>query len=241
MKSITELLAQINHRPWELPRTKWKYYQEWNNALFIHWAVPADILQKHMPKDMPLDTFEGNAYVSLVAFTMEKIRPRQLPAVGFISDFHEINLRTYIDIDNKKGVYFISMEAGKSLSAYIARSISGLPYEKAQMFRDARNYTSKNAKRNFSLDAVFEIKEPVTIKTDLDRWLTERYSLYLDEKNSRYRYEVHHKEWDIREVEIKSLDLNYKIGELDFSQLQPDLMHYSDGVQVLAWGKEKLK
>lgn len=240
MKFISDLLAQIEHRPWVLPKGNWKYYQEWNNALFIHWAVPADILQKHIPENLTLDIFEGNAYVSLVAFTMEKIRPRQLPAVAYISDFHEINLRTYIDIDNKKGVYFISMEAGKSLSAFIARSMSGLPYEKALMFRDNKRYTSKNVKKDFELDAVFEVKETVTAKTDLDRWLTERYSLYLDEKNNLYRYEVHHKEWEIKNVEFKTLNLKYKIGDFDLSKQKPDLMHYSDGVKVLAWGKEKV-
>lgn len=241
MKLISDLLTQIEHRPWELPKGNWKYYQEWNDALFIHWAVPADILQKYIPANLFLDTFDGKAYVSLVAFRMQKIRPRQLPAVPYISDFYEINLRTYIDIDNKKGVYFLSMEAEKSLSAFIARSMSGLPYEKALIFRDGKSYTSKNARRNFSLDAVFEIKETVATKTDLDRWLTERYSLYLDEKNSLYRYEVHHKEWEIKSVEVKTLHLNYKIGELDLSEQKPDLMHYSDGVKVLAWGKEKVK
>lgn len=144
-------------------------------------------------------------------------------------------------MDNKKGVYFMSMEAEKSLSAFIARNMSGLPYEKALISRDNKSYTSKNAKRNFSLDAVFEINESMTYKTDLDRWLTERYSLYLDEKNSLYRYEVHHKEWEIKSVELKSLNLKYTVGELDFSQLKPDLIHYSDGVKVLAWGKEKIK
>ena len=241
MKSISDLLAQIEHRPWELPKGNWKYYQEWNNALFIHWAVPAYVLQKYIPEKLALDTFDGMAYVSLVAFTMQNIRPRQLPAVAYISDFHEINLRTYIDIDNKKGVYFISMEAGKGLSAFIARSMSGLPYEKATMFRDTKSYTSKNTKRDFELDAVFEIKETMAFKTDLDRWLTERYSLYLDEKNSLYRYEVHHKEWEIKNIEVKRLNLKYKIGDLDFSKQKPDLMHYSDGVKVLAWGKEKIR
>lgn len=241
MPYITDLLAQVAHRPWELPKGNWKYYQEWNNALFIHWAVPPEALQHYLPENLPLDTFEGKAYVSLVAFTMQKIRPRQLPAVAYISDFHEINLRTYIDMDGKKGVYFLSMEAEKSLSVWVAKSMSGLPYEKALMFRNEKSYTSKNSKRDFELDAVFEIKETLATKTDLDRWLTERYSLYLDEKNSLYRYEVHHQEWEIKHVEVKSLNLKYKIGDLDFSKQKPDLMHYSDGVKVLAWGKEKLK
>lgn len=70
-----------------------------------------------VPSKLKIDTFDGNAYVSLVAFTMEKIRPRYLPAIKFISCFDEINLRTYIDNDNKKGVYFLNIEAGKLLSS----------------------------------------------------------------------------------------------------------------------------
>ena len=105
--SKQSLLASVSHRTWPLPDRRWSYYQEWNNALFLHWKVPAKMLEQLLPKGLTLDTFNYEAWISLVAFTMEKIRPKHLPAFSPISDFHEINLRTYILHNNKPGVYFL--------------------------------------------------------------------------------------------------------------------------------------
>jgi uncharacterized protein len=108
MTDIDDIISNIAHRPFALPVGQWKYYQEWNNALFFLWIIPFDILRKCVPENFNIDTFDGRCYVSLIAFTMEKIRPKYLPSISFISNFDEINLRTYIDIDNKKGVYFLN-------------------------------------------------------------------------------------------------------------------------------------
>src|SRR5581483_12444548 len=142
MTNIAAILSSTSHRPYELPVTQWKYYQEWNQALFLHWKVPLAVLRKYVPEQLHIDDFNGDYYVSLVAFTMQKIRPRNLPAVKFLSNFHEINIRTYIDNGNKKGVYFLSMEAGKLLSTFVAKKLSGLPYEKSVIARTAKTYTS---------------------------------------------------------------------------------------------------
>jgi uncharacterized protein YqjF (DUF2071 family) len=239
MKEIDTILLDIEHRPFEFPKGKWIYYQEWNNALFLHWKIPFEILRELVPEKLNIDTFDGNAYVSLVAFTMEKIRPRHLPSVSFISDFAEINLRTYIDDDNKKGVYFLNIEAEKSLSVFIAKQLSGLPYEKSNLSRTATTFTSKNPKKGFHLDTDFEIKELITEKTELDQWLTERYCLYLKENETCYRYDIHHKEWEITTIELKKLKLNYELKKLNLTS-EPDLTHYSNGVQVVAWKRSKI-
>ena len=240
MTEISEILSNLNHRPFEIPKGNWKYYQEWNNALFLHWIIPFDILRKCVPESLNLDTFDGKAYVSLVAFTMQKIRPRNLPSVSFVSDFDEINLRTYIDNDNKKGVYFLSIEAGKLLSTFIAKALSGLPYEKSNIKRSNKIYTSINNNKGFYLDTEFEVNQKIKNKTALDKWLTERYCLYLNEGNDIFRYDIHHKEWNIRNVEIKKLKLDYKIGDINLKDLEPDLTHYSDGVKVIAWKKQEV-
>src|SRR5436190_5400053 len=129
MTEIDKILSDTKHRPFDIPPKDWAYYQEWNNALFLHWKVPFDALRQLVPNELNLDTFDGEVYVSLVAFTMQKIRPRNLMSFKFISDFDEINVRTYIDNGNRKGVYFLSIEAGKLLAAFIAKTLSGLPYE----------------------------------------------------------------------------------------------------------------
>src|SRR5690606_7655888 len=116
MTEIDKILSDTKHRTYDLPEGKWIYYQEWNRAVILHWEVTVEVLQKLVPQKLKIDTFDGSAYVSLVAFTMEKIRPRYLPSVSLISNFDEINIRTYIDNDNKKGVYFLNIEAGKLLS-----------------------------------------------------------------------------------------------------------------------------
>jgi uncharacterized protein len=240
MTDISTILSDISHRPFELPVGKWKYYQEWNNALFLHWVIPFNILQKYVPKQLHIDSFGGNYYISLVAFTMQKIRPKSLPAIKLISDFHEINIRTYIDSGNKKGVYFLNIEAEKHLSAFIAKNLSGLPYEKSIIKRTDKTYNSKNIIKNFVLDTEFEVKEKILNKSDLDRWLTERYCLYLDTDHKLFRYDIHHKEWELKNVEIKNLILNYKIGDISITDKPPDLTHYSEGVNVIAWRKHKL-
>jgi uncharacterized protein len=240
MANISAILSDISHRPFDLPAGQWKYYQEWNNALFLHWEIPFGALRKHVPEQFYLDSFGGKYYLSLVAFTMQRIRPKNLPAIKFISDFHEINLRTYIDNGNKKGVYFLNIEAEKYLSAFIARAMSGLPYEKSIIKRSSGTYNSKNSGKNFILDTEFEVKEKNSDKSDLDKWLTERYCLYFDKDRKLFRYDVHHKEWELKNIAIKKLALNYTIGGISLSAKQPDLAHYSDGVEVLAWRKCRL-
>ena len=240
METIGHILSDVSHRPYELSSGKWQYYQEWNSTLFLHWKVPYDSLRSCVPEKFNIDTFGGDCYVSIVAFTMQNIRPRNLPALKFLSDFHEINLRTYIDNDNRQGVYFLNIEAEKLLSALFAKTLSGLPYEKARMKRTDTYYHSNNPLKNFHLDAIFEIKSKLIQKTALDIWLTERYCLYFHNNKKFYRYDVHHLAWELKNVEVKQLQLNYKIDNLVLTGLQPDLAHYSDGVKVLAWQKQLL-
>lgn len=240
MSAINEILNKTSHRPWPLPAGKWQYYQEWNHALFFHWKVPYEILSPLIPGRLELDQFEGSYWVSLVPFTMQKIRPRNIPALAFISDFHEINLRTYIINNHKPGVYFLNIEAGKYLSAWIARTLSGLPYGHSDIYRAAGHYESLNTKKGFHLRSVFEIKSELTKKSSLVLWLTERYCLYMQENKRLFRYDIHHQEWPIKAIEIKELSLNYEVQGLDLGNSTPDLVQYSDGVKVLAWGKKEL-
>lgn len=240
MTKISNILASISHRPFELPSAEWKYYQEWNNVLFLHWKVPFEYLRKSVPQKLNIDIFNGSCYVSLLAFTMQKIRPRYLPSISFISDFEEINLRTYVNNGNKPGVYFLNIEGGKSLSVFVAKLLSGLPYEKADIKRSGKICSSKNHQKKFFFDTEFSINEKLQNKSRLDEWLTERYCLYLDYKNDLYRYDIHHKEWEIKDVSIEGLNLNCRIGDIDFSVNKPDIAHYSDGVKVIAWEKQRL-
>ncbi len=245
MKKATRehLFQTVSHRPWALPSKPWRYYQEWNNVLFLHWKVPADLLHPFIPGNLELDTFNGEAWISLVAFTMEKIRPKNLPAFTPVSTFHEINVRTYVTRDNKPGVYFLSIEAQKLVSAKLSKLLSGLPYEKASMKRvfseETHRYQSDLAKKEFRFRAAYSISNREPQKTPEDLWLTERYALYLDKGEQLYRYDIHHLPWELKSVHLSDLQTRYQLGELSIRR-PPDSIHYSPGVQVIAWSKENI-
>jgi len=243
MKEIDKLINTTSHRPWTIPRGRWNYYQEWNDVLFLHWKVKIDDLAPLIPKGILLDTFNGESWISIVAFTMEKIRPRNLPSLKAISDFHEINTRTYVTQDNKSGVYFLSIEAEKQISCIIANLLSGLPYRNANIRRqttgDSHQYALMNNDRDLQFNSDFTVGERIANKSDLDNWLTERYCLYLAKDQQVFRYETHHRPWELHEVKISSLNTNYKTGNIAFNRL-PDLAHFSAGVKVLAWSRTRL-
>ncbi|WP_317039517.1 YqjF family protein [Rufibacter roseus] len=184
--------------------------------------------------------FDGNPWVSLVAFTMEKIRPRGLPYFPPVSCFDEINIRTYVTYKNKAGVYFLSIEGGTRVSCQIARSLSELPYRYSNMKREENLYHSQNRALKSSLELRYQVGAPMSGKSTLDKWLTEKYALFQDTPTAINEFEIHHVEWPIFEIGLKDVQVNYpKFNNLLSNK--PDLAHYSPGVQVIAWGKKRNK
>ncbi|HET8810877.1 MAG TPA: DUF2071 domain-containing protein [Flavobacteriaceae bacterium] len=236
--TIREILNTTEHRPWKIPNENWKFYQEWNNAVFLHWQVDLKELEKFVPRELEIDLFDGKPWISIVVFTMEKMRPKNLPAFSPISNFHEINIRTYVKSNEKAGVYFLSIEGGTKLSCKVAKGISELPYRYSTIKRTENQYKSCNLEFNDKLNIEFTIGKEIKEKSELDKWLTDRYALFQDTDNSINEFEIHHLEWPINEIDLKKMDLSYK----RFDQLiknEPNKAQYSKGIKVIAWGKNK--
>lgn len=237
--TVKELLNSTEHRPWSIPAKAWGFYQEWNKVVFLHWEVSLEELQELIPSELELDLFEGKPWVSLVPFTMENIRPKNLPSFKPISTFDEINIRTYVKLENKPGVYFLSIEAGNRLSCIIARQMSQLPYRFSKMSRSDTSFVSTNSQFGDEFNIDFKFNEDQLEKTALDRWLTERYALYQGSSNGINKFEIQHVEWPIKSLEVKEFKYDYsRFGRL-LSGV-PHKIHYSPGVQVIAWGKEQV-
>lgn len=234
--TITDVLGTHSHRPWPMPQGPWVYYQEWNEAVFLHWPVDASLLQPLIPAGLTLDVLDGSAWVSLVAFTMERIRPRWLPAFPPVSTFPEINIRTYVRKNGKSGVYFLSIEAGNRISCQLARSLSGLPYRFSSMQRDRNQFSSMNRTMGDSLRLVWETGKPLVDKSPVDVWLTERYALFQDDGPHLNAYEIHHVAWPVYKVALQQAEVSYpRLSHLIGGK--PARVHYSPGVQVLAWSR----
>lgn len=237
---LSDILRETRHRPWAMPGYSWMYYQEWNDAVFLHWGVEPGLLKPFVPNALDLDLFEGKAWVSLVAFTMEKIRPAFLPHFPPVSNFDEINIRTYVRFRDKPGVYFLSIEGSKRSSCLVARSLSSLPYRYSEMNRGSGRFRSENTEFTDRLDLQYTIGNQLSGKTALDLWLTERYALFQDSNTAINAFEIHHIEWPVKQLILTESTIHYP----RFSSLvgrPPDLTYYSPGVQVIAWNKEQYR
>lgn len=108
--------------------------QRWSGLLFLHWPFPAELIQATLPPGLHVDTFDGQAWIGVVPFFMDRIRPSLLPPVPWLSWFREMNVRTYVHDDRGvPGVWFHSLDCDQPLAVEIARQFFHLPYQHARM------------------------------------------------------------------------------------------------------------
>ncbi|TKX74925.1 DUF2071 domain-containing protein [Halorubrum sp. GN11_10-6_MGM] len=101
----------------------------WRDGLFAHWPVDPATVAASLPGDLSVATHDGDAYLGVVPFVMDDIRPRGVP-MGL--SFPELNLRTYVEGPNGPGVYFHSLDADDRLGVAVARGVFRLPYYRAE-------------------------------------------------------------------------------------------------------------
>lgn len=108
--------------------------QRWTDLLFLHWEVDPAPVQATLPAGLYCDTFEGRAYVGIVPFFMERVRPAFFPPLPWVSWFLELNVRTYVhDEQGLPGVWFYSLDCNQPMAVRIARRCFRLPYFHARM------------------------------------------------------------------------------------------------------------
>jgi len=90
--------------------------QTWHDLLFMHWPISASLIRPIVPSELELDTFDGEAWIAVVPFWMSGIRQRGFPAIPGLSRFPELNVRTYVRVQDKPGVYFFSLDAASSIA-----------------------------------------------------------------------------------------------------------------------------
>ena len=109
-------------------------HQRWEHLLFLHWTIDREVIQHTLPPGLHADTFAGTAWLGLVPFAMRGVRPAGLPAIGPLSNFLELNVRTYVhDDQGVPGVWFYSLDCNQPLAVLIARTFFRLPYQNATM------------------------------------------------------------------------------------------------------------
>lgn len=121
------------HRPWPMPRAPWLMTQSWHDVLFAHWPVTPSDLRRLVPDPFELDLFDGEAWLSVVPFRMTNVSVRGVPPLPWLSKFPELNVRTYVRVADRPGVYFFSLDAARRPAVHAARMFLNLPYHLAEM------------------------------------------------------------------------------------------------------------
>jgi uncharacterized protein len=188
-------------------------YQYWDRLLFLHWPISVELLRPHIPKRLSIDTFEGSAWIGITPFKMWGIRPVLFPAVPILSTSHELNVRTYVYLDDVPGVWFLSLEASNLLAVVGARLAFHLPYFQACMRLEARGQTLHFTSRRIHIgappaafEAVWTAGEalPPAPSGSLEFFLIERYCLYAAHGDRLYRARIFHAPWPLRRATLLS-------------------------------------
>ena len=236
-----DILHDIAHRPWPMPSGRWLMTQTWRRLLFVHWPISPDALRPHVPPALPIDTFDGAAWLTIAAFEITNIAPRGVPALPWLSAFPEINVRTYVTLGGRPGVYFFSLDAGNALAVAAARIGFRLPYFHAQIrvadVNGATVYSSRRRSGPERFDATYKpVSAPFTAaRGSLDEFLTERYCLYaITGRGVAASVDIHHPAWPLQRAEAE-IRVNTLVRAFDDAIGGGPKLHYAERLDVVNW------
>src|SRR5580698_1133336 len=161
----------------------------WMSVLFLHYEVEPPRLQAEVP--FALDLREGKAYVSVVAFSQERLQfafgGEMTNWVGRWFANHEfLNVRTYVRHGGETGIFFLAEWVPKRVATWLGPPLFGLPYRLGKIqyehgerlirgcVRDQRSGFSYQTERD-------DVKCFAPSERDsLDEFLLERYVAFTE-------------------------------------------------------------
>jgi uncharacterized protein len=225
-------------------------HQNWGKLLFLHWRIDEQLLRPLIPAQLEIDTFDGSAWIAVTPFTMWDIRalPPFLPALPGLSSMHELNVRTYVYVDNVPGVWFFSLDCNSYAAALAARTFFFLPYYDAEIELEQEGkrieYSSERTEEppaEFSASWKIGATLPYSHPGSLEFFLTERYCLYSERDGELYRGRIYHEPWPLQKASLSSLESSMveSLG-LPTPKGEP-LLHYAEEISVDIWPLEDLE
>jgi hypothetical protein len=226
--------------------------QDWSDLLFMHWPVPAALLQACLPPRLQIDTHEGMAWLAVVPFRMSKVSTRISPPVPGADEFLELNVRTYVHLDGVPGVWFFSLDATNPLAVWLARTFFHLPYLRATMRMESpgpqlRQFTAQrthNGTPEAHFRATWKIGTPLPPAEpgSLVFFLTERYCLYASNKarTKLYRGRVAHQPWPLSAAQVLHHESTLVESHGLPTPTVPPLLHAGGSVSVELWPMQQM-
>ena len=221
----------------------------WSNLILLTYALPPALLEHRLPSELELDTRDGQAFASLVAFDFLDTRVLGVPWPGF-RNFPEVNLRFYVRDrrTGERGVMFVKEFVPQRLVAWVARTIYNEPYRAVPMRSrvNVRGETITAAHefdvggRTHTLFATGDLATTCPAEASDEHFFKEhRWGFGRSRAGRCIRYEVVHPTWRCHAVQSWSLHLDWaSVYGAEWAVLQDARPHSimlaeGSGVQVL--------
>ncbi len=182
-----------------------------------NYVVAPEALQEFVPLGTELDFWNGECYVSLVAFMFRDTKVRGF-AVPFHVNFEEVNLRFYVqrktEDEIRRGVVFVKEIVPRRAIAFVARAFYGEPYETWMMShsgneRELTYLWSKNACTN-RVTVEYGASSGVPAEHSHGEFIIEHYWGYTKRGEHRTdEYKVEHPKWELLRVEKAEIVVNF--------------------------------
>lgn len=190
--------------------------QTWKKLLFLNFSVPKDQITTALPSYLKPDEFKGECFVSIVPFEMSNVKFSFTPTLPF-STLNELNLRTYVDYNGTKGIYFFTLDSNHRIGNFIAKTFFNLPYRfskiKLELSGDSFSCESDSIKLNARIGNSKS-------KGSFEYFISERYSLFTNDSKNVYEGQVTHKPWDFFEIQdlqfFETLNKKYSLKNTSF-------------------------
>ncbi|MEI6401087.1 MAG: DUF2071 domain-containing protein [Actinomycetota bacterium] len=190
--------------------------QRWADLVYLHWRYDPAVVQALLPDGLEVDVADGSAWVGLIPFRMEGLGLPHLAPLPLVGTFPEVNVRTYVVRNGRRGVWFFSLDVDRILPVAAARAGFHLPYclARASHARAGDVITTSVHRRwprppHDTGDTAIAVRDlgPDTADDPLDRFLTARWGLFATTRSGRLRYApVDHPAWPLRHAEVLHLD-----------------------------------
>ncbi len=210
-----EILRSTDGPPASGPRPRPAVRMSWTNLLFLHWPVSIEAVQRHLPPGVEVDIHNGQTWVGLVPFTMTDCHFAGFGLVPGLRDFHECNVRVYVRVGGRAGVWFLSLDAANLFPVLGGRMMWQLNYVYSRF-----NVTERDGIRTYALTrrlgpwprASTEIHwttgapRPKSEPGSLEHFLTERYWLFTRRRGTLFAGRIHHDAWPLVHADVRHLD-----------------------------------
>jgi uncharacterized protein len=202
------------------------FLARWDRAFFMHYEVDAELLQRQVP--FALDLHDGRAFGSIVAFSIQRLRPHAGGLLGEwlfkpIATHGFLNVRTYVKHRGEPGIFFIAEWLSNPLSVRLGPASFGLPYHYGRLEYEHRHEVGELRGRAAANEGRFDyratLEAPVGFRPcaagSLTEFLLERYSAFTSHGTKRRFFRVWHGPWlqAAADVSVASGDLIGAAGE----------------------------